>query len=65
MFTIFFDADVLKVKMSEIVSLTAEGRGIYPGPWRRSPCVMATPPSQETLWIGQLLYKKRHQTIKY
>lgn len=44
-----------RAEVREDVSLTAKGSGIYPGPWRRFPCVTGTPPSQhETIWTDQV-----------
>lgn len=51
--TVFSVDEVSKRELEGDVCLTAQGLAIYAGPWRRSACVMATPPSQrQTIWRG-------------
>lgn len=57
-FSVVFVPEVSTPDVGEDVSLTAKGCGIYPGPWRRSPCVTGTPPSQlQTIWTGHVFEK--------
>lgn len=44
--TVFSVDKVSKPELEGDVCPTAQALGIYAGPWRRSACVMATPPSQ-------------------
>lgn len=45
--------EVFKPEVVGDVTVTTKRCGIYPRPWRRFPCVTATPPSQhKTIWTG-------------